>query len=183
MKLFWLDIETTGLDPEQDDVLEVGWVVTNGLEPIDAGARVLFHPLARRAEGDEELPINKHVREMHQKNQLWLECARSGWTSPHSIGPWLCEVFDKHFPNDKPTPAGRNVHFDISFMPPAVRARLSHRHFDVTTIAACLPEGLRSVLKQPPSIHRGLFDCYQEIMWTQRVARESLMFRRLLDLV
>lgn len=60
--LLWIDVETDGLDPERDHLLEVGLLATGSdLEPLDGG---VFSPI--RFDG----PVDAFIGRMHGPNGL-----------------------------------------------------------------------------------------------------------------
>ena len=73
-RLLWCDIETTGLDPVNDSILEIALVVTEDLQVIDELSIVIKQP---------DIPYlrnkcNDYVLNMHTENSLWkdLETAK-----------------------------------------------------------------------------------------------------------
>ena len=134
MKLLWLDLETTGLDPVRDTILEVAISVADLLTPFEATPlyhAVLCYPLHR---APYLLPV---VREMHTRNGLLADCAASKlrrFEAEEQIVRLLDRIENKP---DLPALAGSSVHFDASFLRqlmPLVAARVSHRHYDVSTL-------------------------------------------------
>lgn len=136
MKLLWLDVETTGLEPPRDQLLEVAMVVTEFQVGLDTrlslvDAQVWITHFNRQ---DWCLPIHEKVQEMHTANGLWEECFRSNLFLSEMTK--AMETFlRRHFPTEKPSPAGRNVHFDLSFLPEPLKNLFSYRRFDVTSFA------------------------------------------------
>lgn len=162
--LLWVDLETTGLVPETDAVLEVAAVVTrDDLTEVARGSWVCGYPLAEQLAG---LPANwqddawiRHmvrtwsgldpvVIEMHRAGGLWAECA--GTTREVDVldrcltnfivtncREWV-ESPDGPEPLHCPTQlAGSTISFDRAFMRrhlPASHALLHYRNLDVTTL-------------------------------------------------
>jgi oligoribonuclease len=93
----WLDLETTGLDMEQDQILEVGVILTDfDLNKIDGYQEVI----KLTKQGAERLRANDVVKKMHQENGLIKESAAATLTLPQveeAIIKWLKEdtTFDK----------------------------------------------------------------------------------------
>lgn len=132
--LFWLDIETTGLDPTKHDVLEIAVSRAPFLDPFKAvevyHAVLLFQNPIRDS-------IDPFVREMHTKNGLWAECAASSLL-PGDVEDELLNfvpmIADKE---ERPILAGSTIHFDKSFLVasmPTLAARFSHRLYDASAI-------------------------------------------------
>jgi oligoribonuclease (3'-5' exoribonuclease) len=40
----WIDLETTGLDPDNDRIIEVGWFISSGFEQLTPEQSVLITP-------------------------------------------------------------------------------------------------------------------------------------------
>ena len=75
--LLWLDLETTGLDPNYGKILEAAWFITQGLDqPVVRNQCVL-----RWRAAEQQHSIDPFVIEMHMVSGLWDECERSEMTS------------------------------------------------------------------------------------------------------
>lgn len=74
--ILWLDLETTGLDPERDLILELGLVITDGLE------RILDEESIVIDRGAVALPTD--VLNMHLDSGLMLDIALRGVTVPEA---------------------------------------------------------------------------------------------------
>lgn len=75
-KIVWIDVETTGLNPRADALLEVACVVTdNHLTALGFGTWVLGFPK------EHDYAIDPFVVEMHDVNGLWKECERAELTA------------------------------------------------------------------------------------------------------
>lgn len=133
MILLWLDLETTGLLPDRDHILEVAYAVAPLEQPFEiASIRQITLPLPFDA--SQLLP---QVCDMHTRSGLLLDCARSTAS--------LKDVEDELFAllpvvedySERPTLAGASVHFDHGFIKwwmPRVAGRLSHRHYDTSAV-------------------------------------------------
>ena len=139
MKLIWLDIETTGLDPRQDVILEIAAFeadISKPFEVLPLYERVLSFPPATAAMAK----VDPFVKEMHTKNGLWDACAASrlgSATVDKELETILIMLQSETDPDNKPVLAGSSIHFDHSFLSvhlPYTAARLSHRHYDVSAV-------------------------------------------------
>lgn len=127
--LVFFDLETTGLNPNRDVILEVAACAVDArLEPVSGFAVVLFRP-----RGHVYPLADDYVRQMHTTNGLWSECEASPHdhaTATAALSSWLDGL--------GPAPhtlAGDSVHFDLSFLRaqmPDVASRFSHRLLDVS---------------------------------------------------
>lgn len=162
--LVWLDLETTGLNPSSDTILEVAVCRASLSDPFNAqvilNEAIWFHP-------DLVKKQDPFIIDMHTKNGLFAACA------DETKAKDLFEVEDvllKAFPlvtvkDDMPKLAGSSVHFDDSFIKahmPRFAKRLSHRHYDVSALKLeCESQGMPRF--QKAEAHRALDDIYESI--------------------
>jgi oligoribonuclease len=131
MKLYWCDLETTGLDPETDKILELVIFEAEFMKPFET--QLLVHAV---------LPVttvlSPFILEMHTKSGLLVECAKSK-TSETSVNRALLELLPSFLPmEERPILAGSSIHFDRSFLAksfPLFNNRLSYRNYDVRSVA------------------------------------------------
>jgi len=161
MKLYWLDLETTGLDHKTCEILEIALIEAELLAPFEPLRT--YHAIVGW-EGNQS-SLHSKVIEMHTKNGLFEECARSTRTIvaiEHELLTLVPEVED---PREKPVLAGSSIHFDHDFIRehlPILNRRLSHRHYDVSAVKLFA----RSLgMAKPPvaEAHRALDDIRESI--------------------
>lgn len=138
MKIYWLDVETTGLSPERDALLELAYAEADLGRPFDLSpvqSAVLRYP--SQVDGKGAPPLTPLILAMHTKNGLLAECARSllgvADLEEHLLSV-VPEVADRE---EMPTLAGSSVHFDHGFLRakmPRLAARFSHRYYDVSAV-------------------------------------------------
>lgn len=158
--LVWLDLETTGLDPVNDDILELGMVVTDD-DLLEIGRRswVLFNP------GPDDR-VHKVVREMHATNGLWAECAVSTLsrrTVERQAIEWLESIGVQM--GEAPL-AGNTIGFDRSFLREGMPQLLGHFHYrsiDMSTVNELARRWWPALYNQRPrpsetAAHRSLDD-------------------------
>lgn len=138
MDLLWLDLETTGLSARGCNVLEIyiaKATLENPFEAKEVYHRVLWFHLNRY---HREGLIDPFVIEMHTKNGLWAECDSEDNPLGDEVDEELCRMFPDILPvSDRPVLAGNSIHFDHAFIAehfPQFNKRLSHRHYDVSSV-------------------------------------------------
>lgn len=160
--LVWTDLETTGLEPKCDSVLEVAAIVTDDqLNETARFTRVIYHPISEElahltAESTEAefedaangTDIDLIVVKMHARNGLWKASAQSPYllrTVDEEFAAFLLEHSiklepDKETGKMKPVKAqlaGSTISFDRGFMAeelPVALAELHYRNVDVSTL-------------------------------------------------
>ena len=128
-RIAWVDVETTGLDPTRDAILELGCVVTDeDLAELARASWVLACPSGVLAR------MEPKVREMHIRSGLLDEVKKADLYAV-DVKALLNAFLDKHAPV-KPTLAGSSVHFDKSFLECQLdmRDRFHHRLLDVSVL-------------------------------------------------
>ena len=172
--LAFLDLETSGLDVEHDDVLEVACLVIDD-QLTDEVSR--FVMVAHTKRQFHELP--EVVRDMHTKNRLWsevkaskepidaIDCALASFLRQHAVkikrdGDLVTLV--------RPQLAGNGIHFDRGFMRrclPNAEAELHHRQLDVTSVNELMrrfnPAVYEARPKPPQSTHRAMDDVLESL--------------------
>ncbi len=174
--LAFLDLETCGLDVENDDILEVACVVTDD-RLAEEVAR--YHAVVRTKRKFYELP--EVVRDMHTKSGLWAEVkddkvALSIKQVDRALADFLREHAVKIEQQDgrtnlvRPQLAGNGIHFDRGFMRRCLRraeAELHHRQLDVTSINELMRRFCPSVYETRPrptqSAHRAMDDVMESL--------------------
>ncbi len=146
-----LDLETTGLDPEHDLILEIGVLILGDdlteITRFDAPIAHETHAIMTR--------INDYVRDMHTQNGLLSELD-AGKGIPLEQSEQTLHLIIDAYP-ERPVLLGSSVHFDRGFLRvhmPRIVERLSHRHCDASSFAMFAPQ-LRA---HGGAAHRALAD-------------------------
>lgn len=158
--LAWIDLETTGLSPENDRILEVALAFAPLHDPFNVEhvyRDVAFFPphpdrcprdqptyglVASKAWGE----LDPFIVEMHTKNGLFNECSTSVKWTPELESDLLDLIPHVEDKNERVVLAGSSIHFDHAFLNvhmPTLAKRLSHRHYDVSALKLfCESQGM-----------------------------------------
>lgn len=192
MSLAFTDLETTGLDANTEEILELACIVTDDKLVEIARFHGLVYP---------ERPFHKlgeFVRDMHTKNGLWAELSGDADpTQPGTIDMGTVGAIEYRFVKflrehtvkvytvdgpkgpetriDRAQLAGNTISFDRSFLKrhmPDAEAQLHYRNFDVSSLNEFARRFAPAVYdgrpKMPPSAaHRAMADAEDSL----RVAR------------
>lgn len=129
--LLWLDLETTGLEPRSETILEIAAFTASMEKPFD------LHPLYEdvlHCDPRVKAGVDPIVRGMHTTNGLWEACEKSTRTLLEADLNLSLLIGN---PEHSVILAGSSVHFDHAFIKvhmPLTALRLSHRHYDVSAV-------------------------------------------------
>jgi oligoribonuclease len=132
-RLLWVDVETTGLDPENGFLLEVALVVTD--EHLEPEGDICLQ--LRLPEDDmtfDNVDMHENVREMHTKSGL-LEESKIGMGINTAQG--LLKTFVEMQNATNLCIAGSNPSFDRKWLEvhmPELAALFHYRSFDMNTL-------------------------------------------------
>lgn len=131
LKLVWIDLEMTGLEPEVDTILEIAVIITGAdLEPVETYETVV-------QTSEEQLSrMSDFVRNMHTKNGL-IERARAAGTTSGEATAATLQLIKKHCAEREGVLAGNSIHQDRRFLRkymPEVEAWLHYRQVDVSSL-------------------------------------------------
>lgn len=146
--LVFLDLETTGLDPERDEILEIGIIVhRDDFEPLPDNT-FSAHILTPRH--PEDVVPDPVVRKMHEESGLLAECCVSeerfaehvnGKGLPHAfrhMENYAISFLRSHgFTHGTATLCGFGPHFDLAFLKvhaPTLAKMFKYRLIDITAL-------------------------------------------------
>lgn len=162
MKLLWIDIETTGLDPHTNHILEVGMIVTENMNTIGMCNYVVRQPAAVLTTMPPE------VAAMHEASGLSREVSDTYGNFTLAQVEVLSRTFIRnHFGDLEPVViAGNTISFDRGFLKvhmPTLASRFHYRQLDVSSLKIAF-EGMLGVAPYPKKkAHRAIDDLHESI--------------------
>lgn len=158
-KYLFLDLETTGLDPNGCVILEVAVAVT------DEKFNILdtYEGPVRASEGDLN-KMDEWCTNTHTKSGL-LALVKEHGVRVSLIEQDLIEFTKEHFNGQKIILAGNSIHFDRSFLKvhmPEFEKRLHYRMIDVSSFGIVVEDYFGMRLKKT-NAHRAMPDVLESI--------------------
>ncbi len=160
--LIWLDLEMTGLFPEQDRILEIATVITDKhLNPLAEGPVLALHQTDELLNGMDEWCTNQHG-----KSGLTQRVRESRVTENEAEQQTL--EFVKQWVNENKSPlCGNSIYQDRRFLAkymPTLERYCHYRNLDVSTLKI-LAEQWKPELPHfaKESAHLALSDIYDSI--------------------
>lgn len=183
MRVFWIDLETTGRDPRAELILEVAIAEAEFERPFDLGPMSswvsCFDGAHVREEDDHPFGMAPEVVEMHTRNGLLAESKVSPlhvWDVENAL---LARVPAGLAREEMPVLAGSSVHFDAAFLAswmPTLAERFSHRHYDVSAVKLfCQSLGMEKFKKA--EAHRAADDIRESVAHA-KACRDWLLGQR-----
>jgi oligoribonuclease len=173
--ILFLDLETSGLNPESEIPLEYGAVLVDSrLEPVLERSRLICYGQDTLTELMRE--SHPTVVSMHTKNGLWADlwAASADQQIPsvrlESLEDDLATLLDA-CPNPKQTILGGfSPHFDRRWLEsyaPSFLSRMSHRNLDVSTLRQAVSQRYHGCVEPDlgPVPHRGLGDSHRALLY------------------
>lgn len=159
-KLFWIDMEMTGLDVEKEVIIEVAAIVTDlNFKELDTFETVVKQPQKYLD------AMDAWNTEHHKKSGLTAKVP-SGM-EPDQVEAMLVDMVKKHFPNpkDRPVLAGNSIMQDRLFIDKYMKdlsSRLHYRMVDVSSWKVIINNKFNYVY-QKANKHRALDDIRESI--------------------
>lgn len=161
-KLLWVDLEMTGLEPEEDVILEVAAEITD----------FEFNTLASY-EATVQQPREVVVERM-QKNIWWKDfpANRDGFIAKldqgkpsEQVQAELIALLKEHFKDEPAVLAGNSIHNDRNFIKqwwPELDLKLHYRMLDVSSLKLVM-QGKYGVKFEKKEVHRAFDDIQASI--------------------
>lgn len=175
--ILFLDLETTGLDPKTNRILEVACVLTN-----DQLERLTRAELFVKFTGDlNTAPVHPRVVEMHTVNGLWAECLSDAALTIDVVDARLAEWLRNNGANPTANAeiylAGNSIHFDRAFMSewlPKTLACLHYRQIDLSSVNEMAKRFWPYAYETRPKGkegHRAMADCLESLELARHYAK------------
>ena len=162
-RLIWIDLEMTGLDTDNDSILEIATVVTDAhLQVLAEGPELaIAHPLERLQAMDE------WNRNQHGKSGLWQRVLEQGVTMAEAEKRTL-EFLAQWVPANCSPMAGNSICQDRRFLHrcmPQLEKYFHYRNLDVSTIKELARRWAPGILNgvRKDSKHTALSDIHDSI--------------------
>ena len=175
-RLVWVDLEMTGLDPEQDVIVELACIVTDSaLVALDDGIQLVVH-----AGPDTLARMSDFVREMHTKSGLLPEISASGVGVTDAEQAALAYVRN-HVPKPSSAPlCGNSIGTDRRFLARymvQLDEYLHYRSIDVSSLKELCRRWNPPVYRKRPNKaeHHRALDDIRESIEELRYYREHLL--------
>jgi len=171
--LVWIDLETTGLDPDRHVIVEMATIVTDrDLNVLEGGSVFVVHQPASVWDG-----IDPWVTKQHGGSGL-IGASKASTVSLAEAEARTLERVKTHCPPKLCPLAGSSVCFDRRFLirhMPKLDAYLHYRNVDVSTIKELVRRWNPRVLEklEKASTHRALDDIresIEELRFYRRIA-------------
>lgn len=161
----WVDLEMTGLDPDNDVIIEVAALVSdfkfNILREFESAVYYPAGFLEAKLNSDTGSFWNSRPK---ARDQLLRDCAKSV-NSLRSVEIKLIEIIKEHFKDELVILAGSSIRVDRAFIDnymPELAALLHYRMFDVTSFKIWI-EGQGHKPRKKAERHRALYDIYESM--------------------
>lgn len=159
--LLWTDIETSGLDPTRDRILQIAVIPTDERlnELAEPFVTNIWHPDIKAIRESAD-PV---VQKMHDDNGIWEACASGSSSIPANLLDSLLSDYISSITCSSPRYlAGSSVKFDASFIErqcPNSARLLHYRVLDVSSLQIALDITLGKMeYGKPESDHTALAD-------------------------
>ena len=170
----WIDLETTGLDPQMCSILEAALIVTD--DKLHEVAR--YESGAIRPSGSKFEP---GAMKMHGKSGLWRDVFNSD-TYYFEVDQEMTAILSQFKPEDGKgfILGGASVHFDRSFLEvwmPETCALLHYRNYDVTTLKYFWSQ-VTGKLEDSERPHRAMQDIEDTLTMARRYVAMAKVWRK-----
>lgn len=157
-KLLWMDLEMTGLDIDNDRIIEVACIITNeNYEEVDRYEAIIHQPKSIMD------AMNEWCKQNHGESGLTERVANEGRLEDE-VKAELTSFIQKNFSQDLAILAGNSIHNDRNFIKrwwPEVDELLHYRMLDVSSFKIVMNS--RGIEFPKDKAHRALDDIEKSI--------------------
>ena len=130
--LIWIDLEMTGLDPQQDEILEIATVITDkDLNTVAEGPQIAIHQPQSR------LDLMDAWNQEHHSSSGLLTRVRTSRHDTAAAESETLEFLQQHLPTRTSPMCGNSICQDRRFLArlmPALEAFFHYRNLDVSSL-------------------------------------------------
>ena len=157
----WIDVETTGTNPERDEILEVGALVTDiqGRQ-IGPTYEALFSVNKLSSVISQ---TSENVQKMHERSGLWLDLWSRETQASHCVDKAMSLWFDSLCLDEQRVVyfGGNSITLDRNFVGlhlPVFYGSISHKSVDVTSLSIAIQSNSSVSGFKKTQNHRALSD-------------------------
>jgi len=164
-RYLFLDLETTGLDPNIHRPIEVAAILTDKHLREITRYEAIMKITPEEAEG-----MSEWCRKTHGESGLTEACLNATQSAEEAFSA-LSEILDSYGAKNLVL-GGNSIHFDRSFLKVhalGLMERLHYRNFDVTTVLGLLEGTANEIPRSSVVLHRAMAD----IEWSLETARKA----------
>jgi len=157
-KLFWLDMEMTGLNPQICKIIEVAVIITDlNFEPIDKYERIVHQPKEIMDQMDD------WCKKTHGESGLTEAVAKG--TPQNEVEQELIALGEKHFKKDKIVLCGNSIGHDKKFIDAHMSKFSSNLHYRIVDVSSfkSIFQGKYGITVEKKERHRALDDIKESI--------------------
>lgn len=161
--LIWIDLEMTGLDPEQDVILEIATIVTDSsLNVLDEGISIAVHQTEDALARMDDWNLNQHT------TSGLLDRVRSSESSLEEAEAVTFDLVSRHTQRGESPMCGNSVWQDRRFLKrymPTLEGYFHYRIIDVSSIKELVRRWAPEIYKElsKSDQHRALYDVKESI--------------------
>ena len=161
--LIWMDLEMTGLDPEQDVILEIATIVTDSsLNVLDEGISIAVHQTEDALARMDDWNLNQHT------TSGLLDRVRSSESSLEEAEAVTFDLVSRHTQRGDSPLCGNSVWQDRRFLKrymPTLEGYFHYRIIDVSSIKELVRRWAPEIYKElsKSDQHRALYDVKESI--------------------
>ncbi|XP_051161596.1 oligoribonuclease-like [Leptopilina boulardi] len=162
--IVWMDMEMTGLNPQENKILEIACLVTDGnLKTVSNEFQVVIH------QSDEELTGMDEWNTKHHRKSGLIDASRKSTITNNDAELMMLQFLEKYCPYKTCPLAGNSIYMDRTFLMaqmPLVHEYLHYRIIDVSSINEIVRRWNRNIYDERPQKcfnHRALSDIQESI--------------------